>query len=117
MMLRRRTLEELGLLDEGYFMYNEDVDLCQRAHRAGYRVVYFPEASVVHDIGRSSGTLPAKSIIERHRSMWHYYKKHLRGGRPRDVVTVSGIAVRCGSLLILHSLRRWAQRLTRRREA
>ncbi len=115
MMLPRRTAEELGLLDEGYFMYNEDVDLCQRAHRAGYRVVYFPEASVVHDIGRSSGTLPARSIIERHRSMWHYYKKHLRGGRLRDAVTAVGIAVRCGSLLVLHGLRRAIRRPTRER--
>ena len=115
-MFPRRTLDELGLLDEGYFMYNEDVDLCQRAHRAGYRVVYFPEASVVHHIGRSSSTLPARSVVERHRSMWHYYKKHLRGGWLKDAATAAGIAVRCGYLLMLHSLRRWTQRLPGRRE-
>ncbi len=117
MMLPRRTLTELGLLDEGYFMYNEDVDLCQRAHRAGYRVVYFPEVSVVHHIGGSSRTLAGKSIVERHRSMWHYYKMYLRGSRLKDALTAAGVAVRCGYLLLLHGLGRWTRRLSRRGEA
>jgi GT2 family glycosyltransferase len=117
MMLPRHTLEELGLLDEGYFMYNEDVDLCQRAHRAGYRVVYFPEAAVVHRIGGSSSTLPARSIIERHRSMWHYYRKHLRGGRLKDAATATGIALRCGLLLALHTFKRGMERVFGRRRA
>ena len=99
LMARRSLFEEIGPLDEGYFMYIEDVDLCQRVHRAGYKVVYFPEAAITHHIGRSSHTLPSRSIIERHRSMWHYYRKYLRRGWLLDIVVAGGIALRCGCLL------------------
>jgi len=99
LMARRSLFEEIGPLDEGYFMYIEDVDLCQRVHRAGYKVVYFPEAAITHHIGRSSHTLPSRSIVERHRSMWHYYKKYLRRGWLLDIVVAGGIALRCGYLL------------------
>jgi len=99
LMARRSLFEEIGPLDEGYFMYIEDVDLCQRVHRAGYKVVYFPEAAITHHIGRSSHTLPSRSIVERHRSMWHYYKKYLRRWRLLDIVVAGGIALRCGYLL------------------
>jgi GT2 family glycosyltransferase len=102
LMARRSLFEEIGPLDEGYFMYIEDVDLCQRTHRAGYKVVYFPEAAVTHHIGRSSQTLPSRSIVERHRSMWHYYKKYLRRGWLLDLVVGGGIALRCVYLLTLN---------------
>lgn len=110
LMVRRSLLEQIGLLDEGYFMYIEDVDLCQRVHRAGYKVVYFPEATVIHHIGRSSSTLPGRSIIARHRSMWHYYRKYLRHGLPMDLVVGTGILARCGYLLAGN----WSKRLLRR---
>jgi len=106
LMIRRSLFEKIGLLDEGYFMYIEDVDLCQRVHRAGYRIVYFPETPVVHHIGRSSRTLPSRSILARHRSMWHYYKKYLKRGRVADIAVAGGIATRCGYLLLANQLRR-----------
>jgi hypothetical protein len=106
LMARRSLFEEIGPLDEGYFMYIEDVDLCQRVHRAGYKVVYFPEAAITHHIGRSSHTLPSRSIIERHRSMWHYYKKYLRRWRLLDIVVAGGIALRCGYLLAWNKAKR-----------
>jgi len=106
LMARRSLFEEIGPLDEGYFMYIEDVDLCQRVHRAGYKVVYFPEAAIMHHIGRSSHTLPSRSIVERHRSMWHYYKKYLRRGWLLDIVVAGGIALRCGYLLAWNRAKR-----------
>jgi N-acetylglucosaminyl-diphospho-decaprenol L-rhamnosyltransferase len=106
LMARRSLFEEIGPLDEGYFMYIEDVDLCQRVHRAGYKVVYFPEAAITHHIGRSSHTLPSRSIVERHRSMWHYYKKYLRRWRLLDIVVAGGIALRCGYLLAWNRAKR-----------
>jgi len=105
LMIRRSLFEEIGLLDEGYFMYIEDVDLCQRVHRAGYNVVYLPQTSVIHHIGRSSRTLPSRSIVARHRSMWHYYKKYLRRNRVVDVAVAGGITARCGYLLLANRLR------------
>ena len=51
-LLSRRAYERVGPLDGGYFWSIEDVDYCQRVHRAGLRIVYFPQVSLVHDIGR-----------------------------------------------------------------
>lgn len=99
MALPRRVFDELGGLDEGYFLYNEDVDLCQRVHRAGYRVIYFPEARVVHHIGGSSRHAPLRMIVARHRSMWRYYTRYFRRHPVLDAVTFAGIWARCGYLL------------------
>ncbi|HEY8491391.1 MAG TPA: glycosyltransferase family 2 protein [Dehalococcoidia bacterium] len=101
MVLSRRALDEIGLLDEGYFMYIEDVDLCQRAHRAGYRVVYFPEVSVYHHIGVSAQWRTFRSVLWWHQSMWHYYLKYMRRNVLLDVATFAGIWGRCGLKLAL----------------
>jgi len=76
MCLRAQTLQQVGLLDEGYFMYCEDVDWCYRARRAGWKVYYLPTAVVTHVIGRSSDQRPLRMVIEFHRSMARFYRKH-----------------------------------------
>ena len=53
LMLPRGVFDEVGGWDAGYFMFNEDVDLCRRVHDAGYRVVYHPAVAVYHTIGVS----------------------------------------------------------------
>jgi GT2 family glycosyltransferase len=106
MMLRRSMLHDIGGMDEGFFMYIEDVDLCYRAHQGSYQVVYFPTVAVTHHIGRSSDTLPNRSVIQWHRSMWRYYRKHMRGNRLLDGLTLAGIGARCGYQLLLQNGRR-----------
>lgn len=59
LMIRREVLEEIGLLDESYFMYYEEVDFCLRAKRAGWQVWYVPDSRVVHLVGQSSGVTSA----------------------------------------------------------
>ncbi len=54
-MVRRQVVEEIGLLDEGFFLYFEEVDYCVRARRAGWEVWYVPESRVVHFEGSSTG--------------------------------------------------------------
>jgi N-acetylglucosaminyl-diphospho-decaprenol L-rhamnosyltransferase len=54
MLLRRDALARLGGLDEGFFMYAEDIDLCHRLRRAGYEILFEPEALVVHEGGASA---------------------------------------------------------------
>jgi GT2 family glycosyltransferase len=78
MVLRREMLNQIGLLDTRFFMYNEDVDICLRAKKNQWRVFYFPEFDVKHHIGGSSNLLKKQMIIERHRSIWRFYKKHYR---------------------------------------
>lgn len=114
MMLSRRALDVIGLMDEGYFMYNEDVDFCRQAHSAGYRVVYFPEVAVLHHIGGSTATAPARSIIERHRSMWRYYTKWVRRNPLLDALTAGVIILRCAILLALNAAARALPRKRRR---
>ncbi|MGB2695040.1 MAG: glycosyltransferase family 2 protein [Dehalococcoidia bacterium] len=110
-LIPRRTIELVGLLDEGYFWSIEDVDYCQRVHRSGLRVVYFPEVAVRHHIGVSSATLPNRAIIARHRGMWRYYRSYLRPGSPlakpmMDVLVRGGVWLRCGLQLLSHNVRR-----------
>ncbi|MBI3806553.1 MAG: glycosyltransferase family 2 protein [Nitrospirae bacterium] len=55
LMVRRSLLQQLGGLDEAFFMYFEDVDVCRRLHQHGYRVRHLAEAEIIHFIGCSSG--------------------------------------------------------------
>jgi hypothetical protein len=112
-MLRRDMLERIGGMDEGYFMYIEDVDLCYRAHQAGYDVVYFPQVAVTHHIGKSTETMPNRSIVQWHQSMWRYYRKHMRGNLPLDVATLLGIVARCAYQLAVKNVRRVLERAGR----
>jgi len=74
--IRRELYEKIGGFDEQFFMYMEDVDLCLRAHQAGFRVVYDPNAVITHAIGRSTDRMPVKMIRQFHKSMLLFYKKH-----------------------------------------
>lgn len=76
LMCRREAFEEIGLLDERFFMYCEDVDWCKRAHDAGWRVVYYPEVEISHRIGAASDKNPIPMIKQHHRSMLLYFIKH-----------------------------------------
>jgi N-acetylglucosaminyl-diphospho-decaprenol L-rhamnosyltransferase len=75
MVVRRRTLNELGPLDERFFMYFEDADLCRRAREAGWSVYYLPEVEVVHHAGGSSRS-KLKVIWLLHMSAFLYHRKH-----------------------------------------
>lgn len=113
-LLPRAVYEKIGPLDDGYFWSIEDVDYCQRLHRAGLRVVYYPEVTVSHFIGGSAATHRSRTIIERHRGMWRYYRTYLRpGGIARllvDSVVGFGIATRCGAQLAIHDVRNLIRR-------
>jgi len=65
LMLRRQTLQEVGLLDESYFMYAEETDWCYRAKEAGWGIAYLPQARVVHLKGQTAKLYWARSYAER----------------------------------------------------
>jgi GT2 family glycosyltransferase len=110
MMFCRTVFDELGGWDERFFLFNEDVDFCKRVHDAGYRVTYFPRVSVYHGIGVSESP-SATAIIERHKSIWRYYRKHMRGSIVRDAATGVAIAGRCSLMLAASGVRRVAARV------
>ncbi|MBU6230053.1 MAG: glycosyltransferase family 2 protein [Cyanobacteria bacterium REEB459] len=61
MLIRRQVLEQIGLMDEGYFMYCEEMDFCLQAYRHGWSCWYVPASRVVHLVGQSSGVTDSKS--------------------------------------------------------
>ncbi len=77
-LARRDILEGVGFFDEGFFLYEEDVDLCVRVKRAGGRVAFRPEAVVVHALGRSMAQVSDRARLEYQRSHVRYYAKHRR---------------------------------------
>jgi hypothetical protein len=80
MLIRREVIDQIGLLDERFFAYQEDADYCFRARQAGWKVFYVPTAKIIHYGGvGGSHVQPYRSIIEWHRSYWLYYRKNLAG--------------------------------------
>jgi GT2 family glycosyltransferase len=75
LLVRRADLDAVGLLDERYFMYAEDVDLCVSLRKRGREILFVPQAEVVHLRGRSAGRNPATDRLRR-RSQIAYYEKH-----------------------------------------
>ncbi len=95
MLLRRDLLEKIGALDERFYMYCEDVDICQRAWAAGREVVYFPEAVVTHAIGRSSDKNADTMIVEFHRSWYEFdRKRHPNSSLLRRAAVYAGLWLR-----------------------
>jgi N-acetylglucosaminyl-diphospho-decaprenol L-rhamnosyltransferase len=76
LLARRAALDQVGALDDGYFMYSEELDWCRRAKTAGWQVVYYPEARVIHYGGQSSEQVKAFQIIQFNRSKIRYFAKH-----------------------------------------
>jgi GT2 family glycosyltransferase len=75
-MIRRETLDEVGLLDEGLFMYGDDVDWCRRAWNAGWQVMFYPGGQAIHDRGKTTAPYPVRFAVAQQRSVLHYWRKH-----------------------------------------
>ncbi|MGB9881010.1 MAG: glycosyltransferase family 2 protein, partial [Anaerolineae bacterium] len=76
LLIRRQAWEQVGPLDEGFFMYSEELDWCRRLKTAGWRVVYIPWAQVIHHEGQSSSqVIPARHIYFQS-SKVRYFRKH-----------------------------------------
>lgn len=85
-MARRRVLEEIGLLDPGYVLYAEDADWCVRASRAGWGLLYVPEATMWHEVSRSSGG--AQSAFKVYHKVRSNFRLFGRYARPYHWVTI-----------------------------
>jgi GT2 family glycosyltransferase len=79
LLIRREVLEAVGLLDERYFLYTEDVDLCAAVRARGHTILFAPQASIVHLRGRSGVTAADATHAAYRRSHMAFYEKH----RPR----------------------------------
>lgn len=81
MQLRREVIEQIGLLDETFFMYGEDLDWAYRTKQMGWKVIYYPEVVVWH-IKRAASRKSKKAQIEFYRAMLIFYQKHYRQTTP-----------------------------------
>ncbi len=96
-MIRRKTFDEVGLLDEDLFMYGDDVDWCRRARNAGWEVMFYPGGQAIHDRGKTTAPYPVRFAVAQQRSVLHYWKKH------HSFFGVLGIK----SIMIVHHLMRY----------
>jgi GT2 family glycosyltransferase len=96
LVLRREALDEVGLFDEDFFLYSEEVDLQTRLRRAGWETHYFPELTVVHHESQFSAGIPERRINEMWRSRHRYWRKHhsRMGARVAALATGSQYAAR-----------------------
>lgn len=78
MFVRRMTIDQVGMLDEEFFMYGEDIDWCYRIKQAGWINYYYPLTQIIHYKGASSRRKPFKIIYEFHRAMLLFHRKHYR---------------------------------------
>jgi N-acetylglucosaminyl-diphospho-decaprenol L-rhamnosyltransferase len=93
--IRRDVVDKIGLLDEGYFMYGEDMDWCWRARQAGFTVLYEPEAKVIHH-SRQASRQDYRTWIKRYTSgQLRFIKKN----RSQSYYSIFGLLVYFGSFL------------------
>lgn len=77
MLVPRKVIDEVGMLDEDFFMYGEDIDWCYRIKNAGYQIMYYPEARIFHHKKASGIGKRNPRVIEAfYDSMIIFYKKH-----------------------------------------
>ncbi|NRT74188.1 glycosyltransferase [Clostridium beijerinckii] len=76
MLMPKLIFDKVGGLDEDFFMYGEDIDLCYKIKEFGYKILYYPEAQIIHYKGGSSKKKRSKVIYDFHQAMWIFYKKH-----------------------------------------
>lgn len=107
LLVRRDAFEAVGGFDEGYFMYVEDVDLCWRLGRLGWRIRYEPAGRVVHTIGVSSERAPYRMILAHHRSLWRFTTKTYAGPKRALLPVIgAGLAVRAALACLQRAVRR-----------
>ena len=109
MLMRRSALDEVGLFDEGYWMYMEDLDLCYRFRQAGWTTWYEPSVTVTHVKAGTSGPIRSPRLNRAfHYGMFRFYRKHVAPGRSplTNGLVYGGIAAKLTFSLLSAELRR-----------
>ncbi|OGW15610.1 MAG: hypothetical protein A2035_02740 [Nitrospirae bacterium GWA2_42_11] len=117
LLVRRSVIEQVGLFDENIFFFSEEAELCYRIKKAGWRVVFYPHAEIIHIGGSTSGRevdkVPGRRFIQKHKSNLYFFEKH---GSRMDVMAykagiVAALVVR---LVFLYLLSIFSRSKTRR---
>ncbi|HEY8477032.1 MAG TPA: glycosyltransferase family 2 protein [Chloroflexota bacterium] len=107
MLIRGEALEQVGLLDETFFMYGEDLDLAYRIKARGWRVRYHPRVTVVHYKGEASRQRGVASTLVFYQAMAIFHRKHFAARYPFVVnwLVLAGISLHCTYALAKNALR------------
>jgi GT2 family glycosyltransferase len=100
-------------MDEGYFMHCEDLDWCMRFRQRGWKILFVPEADVIHYKGTCSQSRPIFVEWHKHKGMMRFYGKFFRHQYPGVLFWIVGVGVwlRFSMVAIYHTLRKIKQRL------
>jgi len=101
MLLRRETLDQVGLLDEDYFMYGEDIDLSYRITQNGFKNYYFPETTIIHYKGESTKKGSVNYVKVFYNAMIIFAKKHFSKGSARRYAVLINLAIYFHAFLML----------------
>ncbi len=113
-LVAREAFADAGPWDEGFFLHCEDLDLCMRFRKAGWRVLFVPDATAVHHRGMCSRARPLAVEWHKHRGMIRFYRKHFREAYPYGLfgLVIAGVWLRFSAVAAVQRLRG----LTRRPE-
>lgn len=76
LMIKRDALNSVGLLDRQFYMFYSEVDLCYRLRQNGWKIYFYPDATVYHHMGASVKKAKIKMILSTHKSAYQFLKKH-----------------------------------------
>lgn len=103
MLIRKEALDKIGLLDETFFMYGEDIDLSYRINKGGYKNYYFAESSIIHYKGESTKKSSVNYVIVFYKAMAIFAKKHFSQNNARIFNTLIHLAIFLRALIAIIS--------------
>jgi GT2 family glycosyltransferase len=119
MLVRRKAMEEVGILDEDYFLFFEETDWCYRMENAGWKVYHVPQAKIVHFQGRGAESRKKEAKVEYYASRYQFFKKNR--GRLQWFLLLIGLMAKLKiellsmfmvCLLSLFRVKKWRKRLS-----
>ena len=112
MMVRRAALDQVGVMDDHYFLHCEDLDWCKVFQDAGWKILFVPNVEIVHHKGACSASRPVFVLWHKHRGMVRFYRKFLsrRYSAPFNLFVILGIWARFAVLAPVETIRQLLQR-------
>jgi len=112
MLVRRTAMEDVGLMDEAYFLHCEDLDWCMRFRQKGWKILFVPDVATTHYKGHCSHDRPIRVEWHKHKGMVRFYRQHFRHQYPflLMVLIIFSIWVRFFVIASFTSTRKLARR-------
>lgn len=113
MLVRREAMADVSPWDEGYFLHCEDLDWCMRFRKKGWKILFVPDAPVVHYPGTCSRSRPIFVEWHKHKGMMRFYRKFFRRQYPGMLMwlVALGVWLRFGAIAMYYTARRFGRRL------